>query len=139
VSATQVKVAAIAFALLSLALLVAAARDWTSGPADPSAAPSEPSGCRGGLILLGVTGVLVGGVWLVAPSMGWARDRALWVAFGVFLAVMTLIRPWWFWENWRARALRGMIGDEATAVLYLAIAGVMVWVGLYTDWTFGRR
>jgi hypothetical protein len=32
-----------------------------------------------------------------------------------------------------------MIGDEATAVLYLAIAGVMVWVGLYTDWTFGRR
>jgi hypothetical protein len=58
---------------------------------------------------------------------------------GGLLAVMTLTRPWWFWENWRARWLRDLIGDEGTAFVYLALAAVMVWVGLYTDWTFGRR
>jgi hypothetical protein len=30
-------------------------------------------------------------------------------------------------------------GDEATAVVYLPLAGVMAWVGLFTDWSFGRR
>ena len=34
-----------------------------------------------------------------------------------FLAVMTLTRPWWFWENYKAWWLRGLIGDEATASL----------------------
>jgi hypothetical protein len=49
-----------------------------------------------------------------------------------------LTRPWWFWENWKARWLRGLIGDEATTVVYLALAAAMVWVGLCTGWTFGR-
>jgi hypothetical protein len=39
----------------------------------------------------------------------------------------------------RARWLRELIGDEPTALLYLVVAGVMVWVGLFTDWTFGRH
>jgi hypothetical protein len=52
---------------------------------------------------------------------------------------MTISRPWWFWENYKARWLRDAIGDGPTAVLYLALSAVMVWVGLYTDWTFGRR
>jgi hypothetical protein len=52
---------------------------------------------------------------------------------------MTLTRPWWFWENWKARWLRGLIGDGATAVVYLALAAAMVLVGLSTDWHFGRR
>jgi hypothetical protein len=52
---------------------------------------------------------------------------------------MTLLRPWWFWENYRARWLRNLIGDEATMLVYLGIAAIMVWVGLNTDWTFGRR
>lgn len=52
---------------------------------------------------------------------------------------MTLTRPWWFWENWKARWLRDLIGDGGTALVYLTLAAVMVWVGLFTDWTFGRR
>jgi hypothetical protein len=56
-----------------------------------------------------------------------------------FLGLMTLLRPWWFWENYRARWLRNLIGDEATMLVYLGIAAIMVWVGLNTDWTFGRR
>jgi hypothetical protein len=52
---------------------------------------------------------------------------------------MTLARPWWFWENYRARWLRGLIGDEPTAGLYLVIAAAMIWVGLFTEWTFGPQ
>ena len=78
-------------------------------------------------------------VWIGASRLGWPRDRTLWVGMGSFLALMTLARPWWFWENYRARSLRGLIGDEPTAGLYLVIAAAMIWVGLFTEWTFGPQ
>ena len=56
---------------------------------------------------------------------------------GLFLAVMALIRPWWFWENRKARWLRRLVGDEPTAGIYLALAAAMVWLGLFAEWTFG--
>ena len=40
--------------------------------------------------------------------------------------------PWWFWEGWRARWLRGLIGDRATRVVcgiaaaFLAVAAIAV-------------
>jgi hypothetical protein len=111
----------IAFALLSLTFLVLAVRTW-----------------RGGLILTGVTLLSLAAVWWGAGAFGWGRDRALWVAFGACLALATVIRPWWFWENYKARWLRGLIGDEGTALVYLVVAGVMVWVGMFTNWHFGR-
>ena len=97
------------------------------------------SGLRGGIILLLVSAVSVGTLWIVAGELGWPRDRTLWVGVGLFLAAMTLTRPWWFWENYKARWLRGLIGDEPTAGIYLAVAAAMVWVGLFTEWTFGRQ
>jgi hypothetical protein len=36
-------------------------------------------------------------------------------------------------------AVRGLVGDEGTALLYLLFAGLMIWIGLSTDWTFGGR
>ena len=137
-SPIQAKTAIIALGLLSLVLVAAAVREW-SQDAEPDRPAPERSGWRGALILLAVSGATVGSLLVVAFSAGWARDRTLWVGVGGFLAVMTLTRPWWFWENWRARWLRDLIGDEGTAFVYLALAAVMVWVGLYTDWTFGRR
>lgn len=77
-------------------------------------------------------------LWIGATEVGWPRHRTLWVGVGSFLAVMTLVRPWWFWDNHRARWLRGLIGDEPTAGLYLAVAAAMIWVGLFTEWSFGR-
>ena len=73
----------------------------------------------------------------VSPPLN--RNQTMWLGFGLFLAVMTATRPWWFWEHYKARALRRRIGDGAVVVIYLAIAFAMIWVGLYTDWTFGRR
>jgi hypothetical protein len=105
------------------------------------------AGCRAGRARLapgrphpdGLSLLSLAGLWLAADAFGWGRDRALWVGFGAFVGLATVARPWWFWENWKARWLRGLIGDEATAACYLLVAAVMVWVGLFTDWHFGRR
>ena len=48
-------------------------------------------------------------------------------------------RPWWFWENYKARWLRDAIGDGPTAFIYLLLSAILVWVGLFTSWTFGHR
>lgn len=138
-SPTHLKVTAIACAVLSLGLVAAAAREWVSRRADYAADPSKRRDWHGRLMLSAVSVLVLGSLWAAAAAAGWSRDRTLWVGLGTFLALMTLTRPWWFWENWKARGLRNLIGDEATTAVYLALAGVMVWVGLYTDWTFGRR
>jgi hypothetical protein len=134
----HLKAAAIAFALLSLILLAVAAGEWSSNRVEPEAVPQSRRGWRGNLLLFAVSLAILGGLLGPSRELGWSRDRVLWVGLGTFLALMTLTRPWWFWENYRARWLRNSIGDAPTALLYLALSGVMVWVGLYTDWTFGR-
>jgi hypothetical protein len=98
-----------------------------------------PNRWWGNVVGFVVSVALVGSVLTVAPIAGWNRDRAMWVGFGGFLALMTLLRPSWFWENYRARWLRNVIGDGGTTVVYLAFAAIMVWIGLNTDWGFGRR
>jgi hypothetical protein len=132
--------AAVAFAIVSLLCLALAAREWgrSGAPGNDRAAPGTSAWSEGAVLLVTALGWL-GGLWVLADLFGWNRDRTLWLGFAGFLAVMTLVRPTWFWENHRARWLRGVVGDEGTALLYLLLAGVMVWVGLFTDWTFGRR
>jgi hypothetical protein len=90
-------------------------------------------------VLLVVSLVWLGGLWVAADLFGWNRARTLWLGFAAYLALMTLLRPTWFWENYRARWLRRLVGDEGTALLYLLFTALMVWVGLSTDWTFGGR
>lgn len=135
----HLKLAAIGLAAVSVMSLAWAAREWRGPGGESPAEPAERSDRRGGVILLVVSLLVLGGLWALAEPMGWGRDRVLWVGLGAFLAVMTMTRPWWFWENYKARWLRQLIGDEPTAVLYLLLAGVMVWVGLFTDWRFGRH
>jgi hypothetical protein len=86
-----------------------------------------------------VSVAFVATVLAIARIQGWDRDQALWVGFGGFLGLMAILRPFWFWDNYRAQWLRGVIGDEATAAVYLIVAIIIVWVGLNTDWGFGRR
>ena len=130
---------AVVLGAVSLGFLALAADAWRASRAEPSAGAAETGARAGGLILLAVSLLLLGGLWMAAEPLGWGWDRMLWVGFGAFLALMTVTRPWWFWDHYKARWLRGLIGDEPTAMLYLLVAGVMMWVGLFTDWTFGRR
>jgi hypothetical protein len=137
-SPPELKAMAIACALLSLVLLVAAATRWSARSREEGAEAVERSGWRGGLTLVAVSLLLVVSLLVAAGKAGWPRDRALWIGLGTFLGLLTLIRPWWFWENWKARWLRGLVGDTATALVYLALAAAMVWIGMNTDWTFGK-
>jgi uncharacterized membrane protein len=100
---------------------------------------TERNSWRGRLLGVLFSVGLVGIVLTVVRIEGWNRDRAMWLAFGGFLGAMTILRPSWFWENYKARWLRNAIGDGATAAVYLAFAALMMWIGLNTDWGFGRR
>ena len=72
---------------------------------------------------------------LAALLQSWLGLR-FWSGFFGSLAVIqawcTWQLPWWFWEGWRARWLRSLIGDRATrivcgtAALLLAIAAIKV-------------
>ena len=116
-----------------------AVNEWSDAEDDDAPRRAGRGGAVGGLILLLVSGLSLAILWIGATELGWPRNRTLWVGMGTFLALMTLARPWWFWENYRARWLRGLIGDEPAAGLYLVIATAMIWVGLFTEWTFGPQ
>ena len=133
------KILVVGLAILSLVVAALAVDEWSERSDSADRPAGDRSALRGGAILVAVSLLAIGSLWLVSTEFGWPRDRALWVGVGLFLAVMTLTRPWWFWESWKARWLRGRIGDEVTAGIYLALAAAMVWVGLFTEWTFGRR
>ena len=133
------KILVVGLAILSLVLAALAIDEWSDRPDAEDRRESDRSAFRGGVILVAVSFLAIGTLWVAAAEFGWPRDRALWVGIGLFLALMTLTRPWWFWENYKARWLRGRIGDEPTAGIYLALAAAMVWVGLFTEWTFGRQ
>ncbi len=134
----HLKATALALTLTSLTLFAVAAGDYFSGGAGPAGGRPR-SGWRGGVVLMAVTIAVGGTLWLVSWSAGWSLDRVFWVGCGVFIGVLTVLRPWWFWEHYKARWLRRMIGDAPTAALYLVVAAVCIWVGLNTEWTFGRR
>ena len=133
------KIIASILAGVSVLCLTLAGRAWLQPDAPPGAARPERTPFRGGLILFVVSLGVLAALWLISVPLGWKLDRVLWVGLGSFLALMTVTRPWWFWENYRARWLRGTIGDEATAAIYLVIAGLMAWVGLFTDWRLGQQ
>lgn len=53
------------------------------------------------------------------------------------LPLLTMARPWWFWENPKARWLRRLIGDEATALVYFTVALGCLYAAM-AGWRFGR-
>jgi hypothetical protein len=77
VSPIQAKVAVTAFGLLSLVLVAAAVREWSRGVEPDQPAPAR-SGGRGALILLAVSGAVVGSLVVAAPAAGWAGWAAFW-------------------------------------------------------------
>jgi hypothetical protein len=107
---------------------------------DPSGLAScGPFPSAGHLILFGVSLLSVAFLPGVAAAGFWEENRTLWVGLGLFLVLLTVTRPWWFWENYKARLLRDLVGAEATTLFYLLVSAAMVWVGLFTNWKFGRH
>ena len=135
----HLKAAAVVLALVSLTLIAFAASEGSAASRQIEESPPKRRGWRGPVTLLCVTMAVGGTLWVVAREEGWSPDRVIWAGGGALIAVLTLLRPWWFWENYRARWLRDTIGDEPTALLYLAVSAACLWVGFFTDGTFGGR
>lgn len=94
---------------------------------------------RGSMLLTVSALASLAGAYVWGLSAALSFDRSAWIGFGVFLVVMTVARPWWFWEHYKARFLRRLVGDELVIAFYLVVGFAMIWVGLFTTWTFGRR
>jgi hypothetical protein len=83
---------------------------------------------------------VVGPLAIVVLSFGFATmfkidvDVNVLCIFGVAFAILTALRPWWFWEHSKAYILRGMIGDRATSVVYFVVASVFVILGARRAW-----
>src|SRR5262249_23648089 len=93
----DLKFLAIAFALLSLLFAALAAGELSeSSDASERREPSR-TGPPGAIILLLVSSLSVAILWIGATELGWPRHRTVWVGVGALLAVVTLVRPWWFW------------------------------------------
>ena len=57
--------------------------EWSDRP-DPDDRPAtDRSALRGALILLAVSFLAIGALWVTAAELGWRPDRALWVGVGL--------------------------------------------------------
>lgn len=129
----------IILAVVCAVSLVWAIWEWDRSRGRDAEALPDLNGWREALLGLCLTLAWFGSLWVLADANGWSRDRTLWLGGGSFIAVMTVVRPRWYWNNHRARWLRNSVGDTATAAFYLLVAVLMIWAGLFTNWTFGRR
>ena len=62
---------------------------------------------------------------------GIRSERTFLAGFGIGLTWCTLRKPWWFWGHWKAHFLRTIIGDAATTVVYMALAGLALYMALF--------
>jgi hypothetical protein len=62
---------------------------------------------------------------LVAHALRLDEDVVLGFGMSAVLGTLTIMRPWWFWQDRRARWARKLIGDRATIGFYLLVAAVV--------------
>lgn len=84
------------------------------------------------LTTLGLFGFLL----LLSSLTGIPRERVLTGGFGTYVLVLTVLRPAWYWENPKAKAMRQALGDEAAAGFYVILALVLMYLGTFTDCRF---
>ncbi|MDF2474303.1 MAG: hypothetical protein K0R21_2085, partial [Anaerocolumna sp.] len=52
------------------------------------------------------------------------------ILIGLFIIIHTLLKPKYFWEHRKAKALRNRFGDTPTTILYLIIGGLLFLLGI---------
>ena len=84
------------------------------------------------LLALGFLAVVLFVGWQLRVTIGVPFWSTFLASFAGIVGWGTWRRPWWFWEDWRAKWLRGLIGDRwarlvyAGAAILLAIGAVQV-------------
>jgi len=79
---------------------------------------------------LGMSGVIVLGHILEATT-GFAEGRTFLMSFGIFIAICTWRKPWWFWNHAKAKFLRDLIGDAATTLVYYGVSVASIGYGIW--------
>ena len=80
-----------------------------------------------------VTGGLVALALAIARVFLLSLSRPLFTLLGLEIACCVWFRPYWFWNDPQMHDLRGLIGDRLTLATYLALAVVLIWLGLFTN------
>lgn len=53
---------------------------------------------------------------------------AILTVLDLFMLVGTIFKPRYFWDNYRAKALRKVIGDRGTEIIYYIISFAMIYL-----------
>ena len=72
-------------------------------------------------VVIGPIALVIASV-MVAHALRLDEDVVLGFSMTVALSTLTIVRPWWFWQDRRARWARKLIGDRATIGVYLLVA-----------------
>ena len=75
-------------------------------------------------VVVGPIALVVASI-MVAHALRLDEDVVLGFSTSAALGALTIMRPWWFWQDHRARWARELIGDRATIVFYLLVAAVV--------------
>jgi hypothetical protein len=70
------------------------------------------------------------GLIALARAGDWDDEVVFVTGLGVTLALLTALRPRIFWDHARAVALRGLLGDRLTALVYGAVAVTLLAFGI---------
>lgn len=77
----------------------------------------------------------------IAKASAWFRldrDATFWIAAGVVLLVLTLVRPWWFWYHPKALLVRTLLTDRGAILLYLGITIAIIVIGVTRQMAIAR-
>ena len=86
-----------------------------------------------GLLILAAIIAFVGSVVAVSSWFHSDFDGTFWIGGGVVLVVLTLVRPWWFWDHPKALLARKLLTDRGAFLTYVAVAAVIISIGIRRD------
>jgi hypothetical protein len=80
--------------------------------------------------------ILLSGIGLLAIARltRWPTDRVVASGTGLGILALAALRPRWFWCQTVVMYLREQFGDRPVRIFYLVVGGVLLGVGLLTDW-----
>jgi hypothetical protein len=83
-------------------------------------------------VLIGLATLAAGFCLFIAIAGRALADQpsAFCIATGILIAVLSLWRPWWYWDEPRVTFLRWLIGDRGSIAVYLALAAGVVLFGI---------
>lgn len=78
------------------------------------------------------------GAFQLQEWSGFPMSRSVVAMLGAGIVAVTLARPFWFWEQPKARFMRDLVGDRVTFVVYIATGVIIFGLALFGVGDWGR-